>query len=107
MRRVGVLEFQLEGNPVTLSAFVEALASNNNSLFVPFGDLTNGRETYPAGRYLDLVVTPTGIYDLDFNAAYHPFCYYDVRFDCPFPPLENQLTLAVRAGERLPGEWDD
>ena len=107
LRRVGVLEFQLEGNPVTLSAFVEVLASDNNSLFVPFGDLTNGRETYPAGRYLDLVVTPTGIYDLDFNTAYHPFCYYDVRFDCPFPPLENQLALAVRAGERLPGEWDD
>ena len=41
-------------------------------LFVPFGDLTNGTETYPGGRYLELERTATGIYDLDFNRAYHP-----------------------------------
>jgi uncharacterized protein (DUF1684 family) len=102
MRRVGILEFHLLGEPMTLSAFVEVGAPDNNSLFVPFGDPTNGEETYPAGRYLDLSVTPTGIYDLDFNFAYHPFCYFDERFDCPFPPPENQLESVVLAGERLP-----
>ena len=44
-------------------------------LFVPFADMTNGAETYAAGRYLDLDRTPTGLYDLDFNRAYHPYCY--------------------------------
>ena len=102
MRRVGVLEFQLKSEPMTLSAFVEVTATDNDSLFVPFGDLTNDTETYPAGRYLDLRVTPTGIYDLDFNLAYHPFCYYDERYDCPFPPPENQLAFPIRSGERLP-----
>ena len=102
MRRVGILEFTLKGNPLNLSAFVEASSNDRESLFVPFGDLTNGTETYPAGRYLDLSLTSTGIYDLDFNLAYHPFCYYDERYDCPYPPPENQLSTPVRAGERLP-----
>ena len=102
MRRVGVLEFTLKGQPMTLSAFIETGAQDTDSLFVPFGDMTNGTETYPAGRYLDLIVTPTGIYDLDFNLAYHPFCYFDDRFDCPYPPPENRLPSPLRAGERLP-----
>jgi hypothetical protein len=102
MRRVGILEFTLKGNPSNLSAFVEANSNDRENLFVPFGDLTNGTETYPAGRYLDLSLTSTGIYDLDFNLAYHPFCYYDERYDCPYPPPENQLKTPVRAGERLP-----
>ena len=29
---------------------------------------------------------PTGLYDLDFNTAYQPYCYYDVKYDCPIPP---------------------
>ena len=102
MRRVGVLEFTLKDQARTLSAFVETDALDRSQLFVPFGDMTNGTETYPAGRYLDLNVTPTGIYDLDFNFAYHPFCYYDERYDCPYPPPENRLQAPVRAGERLP-----
>jgi hypothetical protein len=73
-----------------------------NRLFVPFSDLTSGTETYPAGRYIDLTRTPTGIYILDFNRAYHPYCYYNVTYECPYPPAENRLPLPVRAGERLP-----
>jgi hypothetical protein len=68
---------------------------------VPFGDLTNGTETYKGGRYLDLDRTPTGLYDLDFNRAYHPFCVYDPSYVCPVPPRENRMTVAIKAGERL------
>jgi uncharacterized protein (DUF1684 family) len=101
MRRVGVLQFTFKGQSHTLSAFSEAGAPVNR-LFVPFTDLTTGTESYAAGRYLDLDPTPTGIYNIDFNRAYHPFCYFDARFDCPYPPSENRLKVAVRAGERLP-----
>jgi len=101
MRRVGSLEFTLKGQPLTLTAFVDASENDMRRLFVPFGDLTNGSETYQGGRYLDLDRTASGVYDLDFNRAYHPFCLFNSGYDCPVPPRENRLPLPVRAGERL------
>lgn len=101
MQRVGTLEFTLKERPMTLGAFVEAGSQDVTHLFVPFTDLTSGTETYPAGRYLDLDRTATGLYIVDFNRAYHPFCYYNPSFDCPFPPAENRLPIPVHAGEKM------
>lgn len=102
MTRVGSLEFNLKGQALTLTAFVETNGPAVDQLFVPFTDTTTGTETYAGGRYLDLDRNATGIYELDFNVAYHPYCYFDARYDCPYPPPENRLPLPVRAGERLP-----
>lgn len=99
--RVGTLKFTLKGQLLTLTAFVEVGQEDLRRLFVPFGDLTNGTETYPGGRYLELERTATGIYDLDFNRAYHPFCYYNPKYDCPYPPRENRLPIPIRAGEKM------
>ena len=99
--RVGRLSFTLKGQLLTLTAFVEVGQQDMKQLFVPFGDLTNGTETYPGGRYLELERTATGIYDLDFNRAFHPFCYYNPAYDCPYPPRENRLSIPIRAGERM------
>lgn len=99
--RVGVLEFTLKGQALSLGAFVEA-GADVNRLFVPFSDMTSGTETYAAGRYLELDRTPTGLYTIDFNQAYNPYCYYNADFDCPYPPRESRLSLPIRAGERLP-----
>lgn len=107
MRRAGALAFAIKGQKLQLTAFVEASDRVMARLFVPFGDLTNGTETYAAGRYLDLDRTATGLYDLDFNRAYHPYCYYNETFDCPYPPAENRLRVPVRAGERTPREARD
>lgn len=101
MRRIGTLQFTLKGQPLTLTAFVDAGENDMRRLFVPFGDLTAGTETYPGGRYLDLDRTATGVYDLDFNRAYHPFCLFNPDYVCPIPPKENRLTVPVRAGEKL------
>ena len=101
MQRVGRLEFLLQGESLTLGAFVEAGATDANRLFVPFTDATSGVETYAAGRYLDLDLTATGIYIVDFNRAYHPYCLYNPEYDCPYPPPENRLKIPIRAGERL------
>lgn len=106
MRRIGTLAFTLKGQPQTLTAFIEAASDDMRRLFVPFGDLTNGTESYTGGRYLDLDRTATGIYDLDFNRAYFPFCYYNPAFICPIPPKENRLPVPVRAGERLKGSYN-
>ena len=100
-QRVGVLEFTLKGQPLTLGAFVEA-GADLNRLFVPFSDMTSGTETYAAGRYLELDRTASGVYTIDFNKAYNPYCYYNADFDCPYPPRESRLPLPIRAGERLP-----
>ena len=101
VQRVGYFEFRLNGNTYTLSALVELPIQETGRLFVPFRDGTSGTETYAGGRYLDLYRTPTGIYDLDFNRAYNPYCYYNEEYECPFPPPENRLATDIRAGERL------
>ena len=100
-QRVGVLQFTLKGQPLTLGAFVEA-GADLNRLFVPFSDMTSGTETYAAGRYLELDRTSSGVYTIDFNKAYNPYCYYNPTYDCPYPPRESRLPLPIRAGERLP-----
>ncbi|MGE3274545.1 MAG: DUF1684 domain-containing protein [Vicinamibacterales bacterium] len=102
MEHVGTLEFTLHGEPMKLSAFVEAGTERISRLFVPFTDLTSGTETYAAGRYMDIDPTASGIYIVDFNLAYHPYCYYNADYDCPYPPQQNRLQTPVRAGERLP-----
>jgi len=101
MKRVGTLSFTLKGQPLSLGAFVEANEKDMRRLFVPFGDLPNGLETYPGGRYLDLERTASNVYDLDFNRAYHPFCLFNPSYDCPYPPPESRLKVPIRAGERL------
>ena len=100
-QRVGVLEFTLKGQPLTLGAFVEAGAGRDRR-FGPFSDMTSGTETYAAGRYLELDRTSSGVYTIDFNKAYNPYCYYNPDYDCPIPPRESRLPLPIRAGERLP-----
>ncbi|MEW5982643.1 MAG: DUF1684 domain-containing protein [Acidobacteriota bacterium] len=99
MELVGTLEFTLNRKLLSLGAFVEAGAAFDR-LFVPFADLTTGTETYPAGRYLEIDRNRTGIYVVDFNRAFNPFCAYNPDYDCPFPPPRNRLPVPVRAGER-------
>lgn len=101
IERIGTLKFLLHGKPMRLTAFVDVESPQVNRLFVPFADHTSGTETYPAGRYMELDPTATGIYVVDFNIAYNPYCYYSPEFDCPYPPPENRLDAAIRAGERV------
>ena len=102
IERIGTLKFTVKGQKMSLTAFHELDQPQIKRLFVPFSDLTTGTETYSAGRYMELDPTPTGIYVVDFNVAYHPYCYYNAEYDCPYPPKENRLEMPIRAGERLP-----
>jgi uncharacterized protein (DUF1684 family) len=77
-------------------------------VFLPFRDLTSGRDSYGGGRYLldsikgaDLGAENDRIV-LDFNFAYNPSCAYCSRFVCPLAPAANSLPEAVVAGERMP-----
>ena len=73
-----------------------------NLLFVPFKDLTNGKETYGAGRYMDIVKPRGDEAILNFNLAYNPNCAYGSEdFSCPIPPKENFLQAEIKAGEKI------
>jgi hypothetical protein len=99
--RVGRLQFEIDGQPLSLVAFMPPADEplHGNRLFVPFRDRTSGKETYGAGRYLDLNKRPGDTYVLDFNRAYNPYCAYSPYYSCPLPPGENNLPVEVRAGE--------
>jgi uncharacterized protein (DUF1684 family) len=98
--RAGVLRFPVDGADQTLTGYIFEGGSTDN-VFVPFLDATSGKETYGAGRYLDIEREEDGTYSLDFNLAYHPSCVYDAKFSCPLTPAENRLPVPIRAGERL------
>jgi uncharacterized protein (DUF1684 family) len=105
LRLVGQLHFTVAGAERSLTAFSPADARTITRLFVPFGDLTNGTETYGGGRYLELDRMPSGQYEVDFNRAYHPFCVFNIDYVCPVPPRENRLNVAIPVGEKLrPGK---
>jgi len=69
-------------------------------LFLPFKDLTNGKESYAGGRFLDLKLPPKDATTMviDFNEAYNPYCAYNHKFSCPIPPDANVLEVAIPAG---------
>ena len=64
-----------------------------------FKDQTNGHTTYGGGRYVRLRREDDGIYAIDFNNAYNPYCAYNPTYICPLPPQQNHLDFAVEAGE--------
>ncbi|RLF41379.1 MAG: hypothetical protein DRN21_00300 [Thermoplasmata archaeon] len=109
--RWGEFRFQIHGKECVLHAYKSE--SDEERLFVPFRDETSGKETYGAGRYLDLTYekdrTPEGKWILDFNKAYNPWCAYSEKYACPFVPPENWLAVPIKAGEKnysLKGEKD-
>lgn len=71
-----------------------------DSLFLPYNDLTNGNETYGAGRYIDITLDniKNEIIIIDFNKSYNPYCAYNNEYSCPIPPRENNLDIEIKAG---------
>ncbi len=102
--RLGWLEFTLQGQPLRLVA-VRLLEPGVDEAAVSifFRDETTGTESYPVGRYVDAVPLGGDRYVLDFNRAYNPACAFSPLYNCPIPPRENFLPVAIRAGERDPG----
>lgn len=73
------------------------------SLFLPFTDATNGEGSYGGGRYLNMDKRDFTVdsVTIDFNKSYNPWCVYGNGFSCPVPPKENDLEIAIRAGEKM------
>jgi uncharacterized protein (DUF1684 family) len=95
----GTLLFTLKGKQYALQTLLE-----EDKLFIVFGDETNAEETYGAGRFLYAAQPDSsGRVLLDFNKAFNPPCAFTTFATCPLPPKGNQLSLAIRAGEKNNG----
>ncbi len=77
--------------------------AEESELEIFFRDETNGKGTYPAGRFVSLTPLADGQYRLDLNRARNPFCAYNSVYPCPAPWRGNTISAAVRAGERYVG----
>jgi hypothetical protein len=95
--RYGKFRFNLSGKDFELEIYKSILS---DTLFIPFKDLTNGKETYEGGRYIDAEILTGYRMVLDFNMTYDPSCAYNEKFVCAIPPKENFLNVAIKAGEK-------
>jgi uncharacterized protein (DUF1684 family) len=109
-RRYGYVDFQLDGNTHRLTIYQNMALKKQKEykkyLFIPFRDLTSGKESYGGGRYIDTEIPAGETLILDFNRAYNPYCAYSHRYSCPIPPEENTLKVEIRAGEKVPVGYD-
>jgi len=93
----GTVVFAWHGKTYRIDALE---GSPEGTLFLVFGDLTNGKETYGAGRFLDTGAPKDGKVVVDFNTAYNPPCAFTAYATCPLPPPQNKLPIRVEAGEK-------
>lgn len=105
--KYGVATFQLNNEEITLNIYrslrLQKMPKYKDYLFMPFKDITNDEATYGGGRYLDFTTKDIKNNQLviDFNKAYNPYCAYSDGYNCPVPPVENHLEIAINAGEKL------
>ncbi len=94
--RYGRFKFKVDGKETELTIY-----SDRNGYFLPFVDSQAGKETYPAGRYLEPETLPDNKFLVDFNLAYNPYCAYNEMWSCPLTPRENHLDVPIKAGEKV------
>lgn len=93
----GAFVFSIRGKSYRLDPVFE---EGSKDLFLIFGDETNGKETYGAGRFVYAPVPVNGKSVIDFNKAYNPPCAFTPYATCPLPPPQNHLPIRVEAGEK-------
>jgi uncharacterized protein len=93
----GYTAFSVHGQALRLDAEL----NGSGGLSVVFRDLTSGRETYAASRFLEADPPKDGRVVLDFNEAYNPPCAYNPYTTCPLPPPQNRLPVRIEAGEKI------
>jgi uncharacterized protein len=96
MNSPGALLFGVDGTQYRLDTVLE---DGETDYFVMFGDTTNGKLSYGAGRFLYVKPPVAGVTVLDFNKSYNPPCAFSHFATCPLPPQQNKLPLAIPAGE--------
>lgn len=109
-RKYGRLTFVLHDTTLHLMVYqskdLMQKPATRDYLFIPFTDATSGVDSYGAGRYIDCMISDirNDRLVLDFNKAYNPYCAYATGYNCPIPPRENDLPVAIHAGEKNYGK---
>ena len=97
----GTVTVPLRSGPVTFRVLrIPSPEGEESELEIFFRDGTNGKGSYPAGRFVALVPSPNGRFVLDFNRSRNPFCAYNTVYPCPAPWRGNAATAAITAGEQ-------
>ena len=100
--KYGTLYFSIDEQNLKLSIYQNIELSKKQGyeehLFLPFSDLTSGKESYIGGKYIDLKIPKDDTIVIDFNQSYNPYCAYNSKYSCPIVPLENDLNVAIEAG---------
>ena len=96
MKSPGRLRFTLDGQDYSL----QPVLNDDGSLFIIFRDASSESETYEAGRFVDADKPVDGKTTLDFNKAENPPCAFSRYATCPLPPKGNDLSVAIKAGEK-------
>lgn len=100
--KYGVVEFQIEGKIHQLNVYQDLgllkMVGQEDYLFLPFLDNTNGDTSYGGGRYVECRIPEGNVIIIDFNTAYNPYCVYNEKYSCPIVPRENYLPIEVKAG---------
>lgn len=99
----GVAEFTLDGQTLRLEPVLDDPAGK--TLFFILRDSTSAATTYAGGRFLHAGLPSHGLDKpgellLDFNQLENPPCAYTDFATCPLPPAQNQLPVAIAAGEQ-------
>jgi uncharacterized protein len=100
--KYGEAHFSIDGKSFSLNLYRNIELSRKEEykdyLFLPFSDLTCGKESYIGGKYIDLKTPKGDTIVIDFNTSYNPYCAYNHKYSCPKVPLENDLNIEIKAG---------
>lgn len=101
-KKYGELHFSIDGKELKLNVYqnvdLKKKPGYDDYLFLPFSDLTCGKDSYIGGRYIDMRIPKLEKVIVDFNQAYNPYCAYNYEYSCPIVPLENDLDIEINAG---------
>ena len=100
--KYGELFFTIDGRDFKLNVYKNIELSKKKEykdyLFLPYSDLTSGKDSYIGGKYIDLRIPKGDTIVIDFNTSYNPYCAYNHKYSCPKVPLENDLDIEIKAG---------
>lgn len=100
--KYGELLFKLDDKEYKLNVYQNVELTKKEGyaeyLFLPFSDLSCGKESYIGGRYIDMRIPKGNTVLIDFNKSYNPYCAYNHKYSCPLVPLDNNLETEILAG---------